>query len=338
MPFVHEILAHNSVSFIGLEKNTGKTETLNYVLKRLKDTNNSIAITSIGIDGEQVDNVTRTHKPEITVYKNMFFVTSEKHYLQRKVMAEIMDVSENKTALGRLITARALIEGKILLSGPATTAEVKRLIDRMRAFGVNTTLVDGALSRTSLASPTVTEAMVLATGASVSANIPQLVRKTKFVQRLIEIESVSPELSERLQVLNKGLWAMDENDEIHDLGIPSVFLLNKREADIFRFGHRLYASGAISDNFLEFLRIQKQKVELIIQDFTKVFASNETFDAFLRNGNEVKCLLRNKLIAVTVNPVSPRGYRLNSAELVQEMQQALNVPVYDIKQMECTCE
>lgn len=338
MPFVHEILKYKSVSFIGLEKNTGKTESLNYVLDRLKDSQTLIAITSIGIDGEQVDNVTKTHKPEITVYKNMFFITSEIHYLQKKVLAEIVEVSENRTALGRLITAKALAEGKILLSGPSTTAEIKRLIDRMHNFKVKTTLIDGALSRTSLASPTITEAMVLATGASVSANIPQLVRKTRYVQRLIEIESIPAELAEKLLPLKKGLWAVDEMNEIHDLEIQSTFLLKNRNKDLFRFGYRIYAAGVISDSFLNFLRIQKEDVELIIQDFTKVFASNETFDAFLRKGNSMKCLLRNKLIAVTVNPVSPHGYRLDSETLVKEMQDALNVPVYDIKQLEYICE
>ena len=35
MPFVGEILRHLSVSIVGLAKNAGKTECLNYIINRL---------------------------------------------------------------------------------------------------------------------------------------------------------------------------------------------------------------------------------------------------------------------------------------------------------------
>ena len=146
MPFVKNVVAHKSVSVIGLEKNTGKTETLNYVLKRLKTTKKQIAITSIGLDGERVDNVTHTQKPEIIVTKGVIFVTSEKHFFEKQLTAEILDVSNHRTAMGRLITARALSEGKVILSGPSDTASVKRLICSLKKWNVDTTIEIGRAS------------------------------------------------------------------------------------------------------------------------------------------------------------------------------------------------
>ena len=67
MPFIKDIKNYKSIATIGLEKNVGKTETMNYILKRLKDEGVVIAVTSIGIDGETVDIVTETSKPEITI-------------------------------------------------------------------------------------------------------------------------------------------------------------------------------------------------------------------------------------------------------------------------------
>ena len=110
MPFIEDIKKYKSIATIGLEKNVGKTETMNYILKRLKDEGIVTAVTSIGIDGETVDIVTETSKPEITIYEGMIFVTSEKHYIKKRFQAEILDVSEKSTALGRLVTARALGE------------------------------------------------------------------------------------------------------------------------------------------------------------------------------------------------------------------------------------
>ncbi len=333
MPFVNDILSYRSVSIVGLEKNTGKTETLNYVLNRLKTMDASIALTSIGVDGEQTDVVTRTSKPEIVVPKGVIFVTSEAHFLQKKLTAEIFEISEKRTALGRLITARAVSEGKAIISGPAETAEIRKLIAGMETYGVQTTIVDGALSRLSLASPAVTDAMILATGAALSANIPQLVRETEFVKQLIELPNVEDKLAQKLQLLKQGIWAIDEQENIHDLEIPSVFLLDKREKDIFRFGTRIFVSGAISDKLLSFLRMQNRNVELIVTDFSKIFVSQREFNSFLKGGNSIYSLLRSKLIAVTVNPLSPNGILLDSDTLQNEMKEALEVEVYNVKRI-----
>ena len=57
MTFIDDILKYNSLSIVGLQKNTGKTVSLNYVLDRLPIERKRIAVTSIGIDGETTDQV-----------------------------------------------------------------------------------------------------------------------------------------------------------------------------------------------------------------------------------------------------------------------------------------
>ena len=147
MGFVTNISDFGSLAIVGLEKNTGKTECLNYILGQLGGQAERFALTSVGIDGESRDQVCQTAKPEIEIPEGMIFVTSEKHYREKRLAAEVLDVSLERTALGRLITARARMSGKLLLSGPSDTAGLKALIDRLKARGVGTTIVDGALSR-----------------------------------------------------------------------------------------------------------------------------------------------------------------------------------------------
>lgn len=296
--------------------------------------NVSVAITSIGVDGEQTDRVTATPKPQITLYRGMTFVTSETHYLQRKLVSEVIDIGRRHTSLGRLITARVIQQGKSLISGPAETAGIKALIDKLTTQGINTVLVDGALSRMSLASPAVTDGIILSTGAAFSANIPQLVRKTKFIKQLIELPGIPEELAQKLMIAKQGIWAIDEEGQIHDLCISSIFLIEKRKDDLFRFGSRLFVAGAISDKLLTFLRQQHRSVELIIGDFTKVFATQEVYDAFIRDGNRMYSLMRSNLIAVTVNPYSPNGFYLDSDQLRDKMEAELAIPVYDVKKID----
>lgn len=335
MPFINNILTYKSLSIVGLEKNTGKTECLNYVLGRLKGMDKRVAITSIGVDGENSDIVTNTHKPEIRMYRGMIFISAEKHYLQRRITSEILDVSSIHTSLGRLVTARAVSTGKALLSGPPSTDGLRATIAEMGRYGVDLTIVDGALSRLSLASPAVTEGMVLATGAAYSANIPELVRKTKYVVDLVNLPEVEPELKQQLSSISSGIFAVDGQGHLHNLNVQSVFMLEKAKDRIFIHGNRLFVAGATSNNLFEFLRMQKNVtgIELIVKDFTKIFATPEAYHSFTKKGGRVRVAAKTKLAAVCVNPTSPQGYRLNSEELRAAMQNALDTPVYDIKKL-----
>lgn len=349
MPFVNEILKYKSLSIVGLEKNTGKTECLNYVLRRLEGSGHRLAVTSIGLDGEKVDAVTGTSKPETELYESLIFITSEKHFRQKKLTAEILDISEKSTALGRLITAQALSRGKVILSGPSDTLWTRQMIDRMTSHAVDTTIVDGAISRVSHGSPAITESMILTTGAAVSANIPKLVSHTKFVIELINLavygtsetngiggtQSHQSHLTHitNLLSLQSGIYAIDANNTIHNLHIPSVFLLKEHQHELFRYGNTLYVAGAVSDRLLDYIRMQKafKNTTLIVRDFTRLFIKPETYRAFINCGHKIQVLLNAKLIAVCVNPVSPEGYVLNSAELCAGLSEAIRIPVYDIK-------
>ena len=336
MPFVENIRNYRSLSIVGLEKNTGKTVCLNYLLGRLHDLGVSTAVTSIGVDGEQVDSVYATAKPEIRLYEGMQFITSERHYQQRRLVSDILAVGEQRTALGRLVTARVLCPGKVLLSGAATTGMLRKQIGQFERQGVQLTVVDGALSRLSLASPTVTEAMILATGAAVSPNLQQLISRTRFLYRLINLPEVDPDLRSRLVHIPSGLWAIDSEQEVHDLGIASVFMLGRGEDNLFLHGSTFFAAGAVSDRLLKYLSAQPSigDTVLIVRDFTKLFITPETYAEYTRRGGSLLMLQRSRLVAVCLNPTSPQGYTLNSVEACQQLSQALECPVYDV--MKCT--
>ena len=308
MPFIDKLRNYRSLSIVGLEKNTGKTVCLNYILGRLHQLGISTAVTSIGVDGEQVDSVYATAKPEITLYEGMQFITSHKHYLQRRLVSEILSVDERRTALGQLVTGQVLRPGRIILSGAATTGLLKQQLAQFRSSDVQLAIVDGALSRLSLASPTVTEAMILATGAAVSPNLQQLISRTRFVFRLINLPEAPETLRQQLSLAENGLWIVGSDMSVHDLGIQSVFML-----------------GPVSTlpNIKDFI--------LIVRDFTKLFITPDAYADFTRRGGTMQVLQRSHLVAVCLNPTSPQGYTLNSDEACRQLSDALQCPVYDVK-------
>ena len=282
LPFINDILRYDSLSIVGLEKNTGKTECLKYVLDRLPVQTKRIAVTSIGIDGETVDQVTRTQKP-------------------------------------------------ILLSGPSSASSLRRWMSDMRRLGIDLVIIDGALSRMSSASPAVSQSMILATGAAYSANINTLVSKTAHVVDLVNLELTSEKNCDTLSQLDKGLWFIDKQGELHTL--DTMTSLSK---DIHFQGmedcETLYVAGALVDGFLEKVRKNKnlKQVELVVRDFTKIFVTPQQFRLFIKAGGRISVLQKSKLIAVTVNPTSPSGYVLDSDTLCARLSEAIRLPVYDL--------
>lgn len=333
MPFIEEILKYKSISFVGMEKNAGKTQTLNYVLGRLRTFSNiKLALTSIGVDGETVDIVTSTSKPEIEIYPDTTFITSQALYAQKEIVSAIEEISKETTALGKLITAKAITRGKVLLGGPSNNKSLKEFIEKLTQTH-DITLVDGALSRKSFGSPSITQAMILSTGASLSASLPVVVKKTKFIYQMTQLPQYR-EHYEDLQQIESGIYAITQ-EGIIDLQIPSLMMIDKYKDKIFAKGTRIYVAGALNDKFVQFLKIQKniKEIEIIIKDFTKIFAQEDNVLQYLNKGGQIKVLEKTNLIAITANPISPTGYNFNNEEMLDALRKEIPINIYNIKQI-----
>jgi len=331
MSFIDRILTCKTLSITGMAKNTGKTVTLNYLLEQLKALHKVVAVTSIGIDGEKTDQVTQTEKPEIELYDGTIFVTSEYHYRQRLLLSEILDLSEESTSLGRLVTARVLQAGKVILSGPATTGGVRRVLDRMGEYGVDLTIVDGALSRKSHASPTIADGLILSTGAAIAPDLNTIVKKTSELHDLMQLPEYATSKADELLQIENGIFALEYGNVV-SLNIPSSLLSDKYKAELFSHSNHLFISGILTDMMLNFLRMQPEvkNCVVIVKDFTKVFVTPMNLKLFLSKGGQLRVLKRPNLLAVTVNPVAPSGFTLPSEILVKAMEGVFDVPVYDV--------
>ena len=325
-----ELLKYNSVAVVGTAKNVGKTVTINYILSQLRDTGRVLGLTSVGYDGEGLDQVTETAKPEITLYEGMIFTTAEQQYAGRRLTAEILEISGRRTSVGRPVTARVKVQGKCIISGPADTWSLRNLIRRYRELGVDLTLVDGAQSRMSLASPTVTDAMVLATGAALSANMRQVVMATRFACQLIEIGECSDDLKLVFRDCGKGVWTLSEDGTLRLTEIKTALSGNIPEMGGVK---AIYVSGAVGDRFVERLKMQNRAIELVVGDFTKLFLTQAVYAQLLRSKVHISVMYKSRLVAVTANPWSPQGLTMDSRELCDRLREATGVDVYDVMRL-----
>jgi hypothetical protein len=173
--------------------------------------------------------------------------------------------------------------------------------------------------------------LILTTGAALTPVLSELVRKTKFVFQLTQIEEFKTELKTTIENFETGIYALEENEFI-DLKISSSLLLDTYKNELFAHGNTLYVTGIITNSLLNTLRIHKEikNITLVAKDFTKIFVDKDVLNHYLRAGGKLKVLNRNKLIAICVNPVSPQGSHINSNKLVEALQKEISVPIYDL--------
>ncbi|MCL2040154.1 MAG: hypothetical protein FWG85_06970 [Bacteroidetes bacterium] len=325
---VSQIKKYSSVSIVGMAKNTGKTTCLNYILSKLNEEKYKVAVTSIGVDGEEKDVLYGTPKPRITIHSGNIFITSEKHFNEKKLDAKIIYTSNQNTPLGRLITAEALSTGQIILSGPSTSELLAEYIDKLKELNVALTLVDGALHRMSLASPSVTDALVLCTGAAYSTNLNQLIKNVKYKCELINIKKANNiTLNDNIM---RGVWLIDENG-IKKLS-DSLFTSDIKFEDNGYKNKYIYIAGALTDNFLKELNKARKLdgLSIIVRDFSRIFVASQNYYKFVRKGGRIIVKESANLIAICSNPTSPDGYNYEPEELRYAIETELNLPVYDI--------
>lgn len=332
MPFINELLKYDSISIVGLEKNTGKTETLNYILKRLPLSTLKVAVTSIGIDGENKDMVTGTGKPEIYLREGVYFSTAEAHYKLKRAVCELVDITDERSSLGRIVTSKVILGGKVLISGPSSGLSLQRWCNSVKELGVDLSIIDGAISRLSSASPAISKAMVLSTGAAYSSNLRTLISKTKYITQLVGLDLASEFLREQFTPIYNGVYGVDDNNRVVDFKLLSSLSISSVDKSLLKSVKTFYLSGALTDGFIKVLMGggDIRGVKIVVRDFTKIFVEEMLYKSFISGGGTIEVLQKSKLIAVTINPIAPNGYMFNSDFLCEQLQQAIELPVYDI--------
>ncbi len=320
-----------SVSIIGMCKNAGKTTVLNRMIREFRDAPTTLALTSIGRDGEAIDVVTGTAKPGIFLYENTLVATAEDMLPLCDVTREIVGTTGYSTPLGDVVLFRARSDGSVQLAGPSMTAQLIALTDAFAALGADMTVIDGALSRKSLCAPAVSQASVLCTGASYSKSIDVLVDDTAYAANLLTLP-------------RQSLWS---EAELADDSAPKVRLrlkggevlpLETTLADALRAPsyegvEGVFIAGAVTEAMLRPVLQSGAKiegVEFAALDGSKLLFPRDVSEKLALRGAKLAVARPVHVAAITVNPVSAYGYDMDPRELLVRMREAVNVPVLDV--------
>lgn len=330
------IKGYNTVSIIGMDKNSGKTTTLDYLIDKARG-KLTLGLTSIGRDGEVVDRVTNTPKPKIYVSSGTLVATSKECLQNSDVTKEILKTTGISTAMGEVVIIRCLSDGYVELSGPSINYYMKNIAEELRAMGAETVLIDGAISRKTFGSPYISDGLILAAGASLSRNINEVAKNTSDTVKLLGIEPVMDEeivhLIEKILGSSK-LGVIYGNNEYKTIDVITALDCSKILAQEMKNKPKYVAiKGVISDKLVEGVihsGYNFKNTIFVVEDGTKLFLKYDTYEKFTRMGGKIKCLKKINVIAVTSNPMSPYGYEFDWRDLLDLLKNSIDVPVFDV--------
>lgn len=322
----------SSVSIIGMCKNAGKTTALCGLIRESAKDTRTLGLTSIGRDGESTDVVTSTPKPRIYVYAGTIIATAADMLAICDITREILETTGIMTPMGEVAVARALSDGFVQLAGPSTVDGLMRVSNIMRRHGAQRVIIDGALSRKSLSTPELCQAVVLCTGASYSEDMRRVVQDTAYAARILSLPKTACPVpdTEALKAQDAKYMLMEQGSGF--MPVPSDELVktlrNKRNSPA------LFIRGAVTDAAVSpVLDSGIKGLELIIENSSKLLISRGMYEKLAARNIVLRVVLPTRLAAITLNPFSAYGLSFDAREfhssLVREVGMA-GLPIINV--------
>jgi hypothetical protein len=332
------------LALVGLAKNTGKTEGLAALLRELEAQGRRVGVTSVGRDGEERDVIdSRIEKPRVLLPAGSIVATTDGLLRASGLPHELLEDTDVRTPLGRVVLARLERGGAIEVAGPSVAADVRAVSDAMLSHGAEQVLIDGAIDRRAASSPAVADGLIIATGAVLDHDIDQVVLRTRDAVELVRLASVDEdaEAGPRLRELAERGLSMLVGEDLEPSALPPRFLLSADSEQVAQLldenpGARwLIVAGALPERFLRSLEHalhkRRRELALIVTDATRVFLSKRGPAWYRRQGIQFHVLQPIELQAITINPVAPQSHSFDSVQLRAMLAQAIaDVPIFDV--------
>lgn len=173
-----------SLGVFGTAKNTGKTVVFNASLRCLWGWG-SVALTSVGFDGEDLDHVTGLPKPKVVVDEGALVVTSEGVSWRSTARIELVKRLEVETLFGPLGIYKVKSSGRVPLVGPNSSEALLHVKEALSYYDVDLFLVDGAINR--MIPFQHVDYVILATGASRTIDTKELLLEVKTIVKVLSL-------------------------------------------------------------------------------------------------------------------------------------------------------
>lgn len=244
----------------------------------------------------------------------------------------VFEKTNINTPLGIIVIAEITKQGEVLVAGPSTNTQMKFVIDRFKKYKIKITLIDGALFRKSIANSTLSDAVILSTGASYNKDIDVVVEDTKsFIDQLTLKQykftnSLNESMYESTTFFNEN---NNEKKVIFESLLHNEDILSKYYSNY----DYLFIKGAFTNRLFQNL-VKNQnnfkKLKIIVRDATNILVEPKNFRKLTILNVEIEVLNQIEILFVTYNPFSPYGYIFDNEKFRAKLEQKIENQVINV--------
>jgi hypothetical protein len=330
------------VGVVGTAKNTGKTTALAHLIERAHMNNLRTAITGIGYDGEDIDNITMLPKPRLFLNTGTILTSAELCVERSSIEYKILRRTGIPSALGELLIVEVTKPGLLVVAGPNKVASLQTVIGHLRDMKAEIVFVDGSINR--MMPMSIVDRIIFATGASRNVDITFLSEEMRAIEYLFRSDVDTDNIDKREGVL------IDSGSDTVALSICSV--IDEEDVDIIRKhvapgGNRITVPGLISKSALQFIGNKwtgiSDHIQIMLSSpFPLLISENRIevaaiIESLRTKGITISYQRKPKFIGVTINPFYPRYEQerfstayIDKDTLITEVRSKLSVPVFNV--------
>lgn len=288
-----------------------------------------LGISSIGLDGELIDNVTSLPKPRIFVYEEMIVATAEECLKMTEAKYTILRNTGVYTALGEIVIIKITSSGFVLVGGPSVVTQMETLIDVFKSMNIAKILIDGAFSRRTVSKST--DACIFAVGAAYSTDMTKVVEAAKLSLYQFSL----PKIPDEYKYLDgiEHITLIDKNSHRTVLSYNSVIQYQNEVCDLLSDEvDYLYLPGSLTSSFLKELLTNRKlnQLRIIIKSPTHMVLPESMLRHIQNSKIKVYVINPINLVSIMYNPYSPTGHYFDDIIFNQELSKITNLPIINV--------
>ena len=309
-------------------------------------------MTSIGYDGEEVDNVTGLPKPRIRVNPGNLVATAESCFNTSEAELVVLERTDIPTSLGMIIIGEAVSGGRVVLAGPNKGRDVKKVLEALEKLSAELVLVDGALNR--IVPLMETDGIIIATGAARSLSVDYLEGEISSIIRLFSLPLTEKTGEENISLDDSHVSIKSSCGDGSLLDFSSIIRKEHIEAVLSVIDETVEwvgIPGLCPVESIKYLAKKSRGIDwgkkIVLRNPSQLVLNRDIsetagcIDGIIIDGLEVRVERTLPILAVTVNPFYPvyqsagggdvyKPGLIDGEKLLSQIRSAVEVPVLDI--------
>jgi hypothetical protein len=235
---------------------------------------------------------------------------------------ELLEMTDLTTGRGPVGIYRVESGGEVDVHGPDDPDAMEALVKRLGTVSGGLVFVDGSWERRAFAAPGVTDGIVLAVAAGLSATPERSAAAARFLVEMFTVEPCDEAARVAWEDTASGGAGVLLDERGRPLGLLPPGLTDPVQALRAPEGGQVSTvvlPHGLNDEFMVSLVRSQFRCQLVVRDATRINIAPIYFKAWFKGGGKIRVVRRTQLVGVTTNPINPSGPDADPAKFRQSV-------------------